>query len=367
VDPRFWRHFDLPLLATALVLSALGVAAIYSATLGIEGTDSLDSRVLRQVIYVVVGLVLMAGLATTDYRVWTNLAYPSYGLILVALLAVNLIGRVAHGSQRSFHLVLFDVQPSEAAKLILALALARFVSSNPEGIRTWRGFGQTLLLAGAPTALTLAQPDLGTATVFLAIWLFVVVVAGARVLHLAAVFVLGLAAAPLVWLVMPAYQRERVMVFLNPQADELGSGYNVIQALISVGSGGLTGRGYLSGTQSQLHFLRVKYADFIFSVVAEELGFIGATILIVLLSVLIFRGLRVAARSRDAFGRLVAVGIVAGFFWQTFVNTGMNVGLLPVTGVPLPLISYGGSSAMTVLSCIGVLQSISMRHRRFEL
>jgi rod shape determining protein RodA len=367
VESRIWRHFDLPLLLTSVVLSALGVAAIYSATLGTETNDSLDSRVIRQVIYVAVGMLIMAALATTDYRVWSNLAYPAYGLTLAALLAVNLIGRVAHGSQRSFHLVLFDVQPSELAKLVLALVLARFATTNPDGVRSWRAFGQTLLLAGAPTLLTLAQPDLGTATVFVIIWLSVVVVAGARLLHLGTVFAIALASAPLIWISMPAYQKDRVMVFINPQADELGSGYNVIQALISVGSGGLLGRGFLSGTQSQLHFLRVQYADFIFSVVAEEFGFVGAVILIAFLALLILRGLRVAGVSRDAFGRLVAVGIVSSLFWQTFVNAGMNVGILPVTGVPLPLISYGGSSAMTVLACIGVLQSISMRHRRFEL
>ena len=364
MDSRIWRNFDIPLLVTAIVLSVIGVAVIYSATLGTEAGDSIDSRVIRQVIYVLVGLTLMAALATTDYRLWSNLAYAAYAGVLVALVVVNLIGRVAHGSQRAFHLVFFDVQPSEAAKLFLAFALARFITSNPDGIRTWRAFLQAGAIAAMPIALTLIQPDLGTATVFVIIWLAVIIVGGARLLHLGALAVVALAATPIVWAIMPAYQRERVDVFLNPQADELGSGYNVIQALISVGSGGLTGRGYLSGTQSQLHFLRVKYSDFIFSVVAEELGFIGCIVLLVLLTTLILRGLRVASNSRDAFGRLVAVGIVGSLFWQTFVNAGMNVGLLPVTGVPLPLVSYGGSSAMTVLACIGVLQSIAMRHRR---
>jgi rod shape determining protein RodA len=219
-----------------------------------------------------------------------------------------------------------------------------------------------------PIGLTLIQPDLGTSLVLVAIWASIVFVAGGRPIHFASLALLGGATSPLLWQMMPEYQKERIYVFLSgPWAYFRTEGYNIIQALTSIGSGGLTGRGYLSGTQTQLHFLRVKYADFIFAVVGEELGFVGAVALIGMLLFLLMRGLRAAAIARDDFGRLVCVGIVGGLAFQALVNIAVNVNFSPVTGIPLPLISYGGSSALTVLASIGVLQSVAMRHRRFEL
>ena len=366
---RAWRHFDWVMLLVTLLLAAYGVAMIYSATLGTEGGGgglSLDSLAVRQAIYNGIGLVIMFTLAATDYRLLRTLAPALYGLTIVLLLAVQVVGRVAHGSQRSFELGFIDLQPSEPAKIVLILMLARFLASRADDIGGTRTILYAVLIAAVPALLTIIQPDLGTTLVLVAAFVAIIFVAGLRRLH--ALIGVGVAAigAPVAWLVLPGYMRERVYTFLDPYADPLGEGYNVIQAFISVGSGGLTGRGYLSGTQSQLHFLRVKYADFIFSVAAEELGFVGAVVLLVLFVVLFIRGLRAALIARDGFGRLLCVGVVSTLAFQAFVNVGVNIGLLPVTGVTLPLISYGGSSVMTVFASLGVLQSVAMRHKRFE-
>ncbi len=200
----------------------------------------------------------------------------------------------------------------------------------------------------------------------MAIWLGLLFAAGAPLRYFAGLVGLAAVAAPAVWLVMQDYQRQRILTFLNPWSAPTTSGYNVIQALISVGAGGLTGRGYLSGSQSQLHFLRVQYADFIFSVLAEELGFVGAVALLVLFAIVFLRGFRAAMRSRETFGCLICCGIVTMIAYQVVVNVGMNEGLLPVTGVPLPMISYGGSSLMTFMGSLGILESVVMRHRKFE-
>ena len=366
MDTRVWRHFDVVMMVATLALAVYGVAMVYSATLGTDDTSGLNPRVIRQVFYVAFGLVLLVILATTDYHVLANVAVAVYVACVALLLVVPVVGRAVYGAQRAIPLGIIDLQPSEAAKLALAIILAKFLANRQDDVRSIRVVAGSAGLALIPTALTLIQPDLGTSLVFVAIWLGMIVVAGMRWLHAILMLAAGAAAAPLAWLAMHDYMRNRILIFLDPYQDPLGRGYNVIQALISVGSGGLTGRGFTSGTQSQLRFLRVQYADFIFSVLAEELGFIGAATLLFLVAVLLFRGLRAAGLAYDAFGRLLCVGIVSGLFFQTFVNVGMNTGLLPVTGVPLPLISYGGSSALTVLASIGVLQSVAMRHKRFQ-
>lgn len=354
------------MMLTTLALAAYGVAMIYSATLGTEGNTGVDSRVFRQLTFIALGIVLLVLLATTDYHILSNVAWAAYGSCVALLAIVLVIGRVMHGAQRWIPLGFFDLQPSEPAKLALAIVLAKYLTSHRDQIRSVKVVAVSGALAVVPMALTLAQPDLGTSMVFLAIWLGIVLVAGLRWLHAAIIALAALAAAPLAWLTMHEYMRKRLLVFVDPTQDELGAGYNVIQALISVGSGGFLGRGFTTGTQSQLRFLRVQYADFIFSVLAEELGFLGAVVLLALLATLLLRGLRAASASWDSFGRLVCVGVVSALSFQVFVNVGMNIGLLPVTGVPLPLISYGGSSTMTVLAGIGVLQSVAMRQKRFE-
>jgi rod shape determining protein RodA len=339
---------------------------IYSATFGTEPGAGIDPRVVRHIVYAAIGVFAMVLLIGLDYRALANVASALWLTAIASLLFVLLLGRLAHGAQRWIDLGFFQLQPSEPAKLLVVIALARYFSTRRERIHHFRTIVISLFLALVPFFLTLAQPDLGTASIFLAIWLGMAFAAGIRWRHLAILGGLGLAALPIAWNLVPGYMRARVLIFLNPEADAWDQGYNIIQAAISVGSGGWFGRGFLSGTQSQLHFLRVQYADFIFAVLAEELGFMGAMALFALFAILIFRALRAAYVASEPFGRLLAVGVSTMLMYQLFVNVGMNVSLLPVVGIPLPFISFGGSSLITFMAAIGVVESVTMRHRRFE-
>lgn len=339
---------------------------IYSATYGTEPGAAIDPRVVRHVLYAAIGTLAMVLLIGLDYRALANVAAPLWLVAVAALVLVLALGRLAHGAQRWIDLGFFQLQPSEPAKLLVIIALARYFSTRRERIHHLRTILISLGITLVPFMLTLAEPDLGTASVFLAIWLGMAFAAGMRWRHLAIIGGLGLAVLPFAWNVVPRYMRERVLIFMDPYSKPLEDGYNIIQAQISVGSGGWLGRGFLSGTQSQLHFLRVQYADFIFAVLAEELGFIGAMALFALFGIVIFRGLRAAYLASEPFGRLLPVGIVSMLMFQLFVNVGMNVSLLPVAGIPLPFISFGGSSLITFMAAIGIIESVTMRHRRFE-
>jgi rod shape determining protein RodA len=339
---------------------------IYSATYGTEPTAPIDQHVVRQVLYACVGLGVMALLVGLDYRVLASMSGLLYAIGVGALLIVLVLGRLHYGAQRWIDLGFFQLQPSEPAKLLVVITLARYLASHRERIHRFQTVLVSLGIVGLPFGLTLVEPDLGTALVFLALWFGMIYAAGARWFHLGGLGIAGLAVLPVAWRVLPAYQRERVMIFLDPYSRPLDEGYNIIQAQISVGSGGWFGRGFLSGTQSQLHFLRVQYADFIFSVLAEELGFVGAMALFLLFAILLLRGLRTAYVASEPFGRLLAIGVVTMLMFQLFVNVGMNVSLVPVAGIPLPFISFGGSSLITFMAAVGMLQSITMRHRKFE-
>lgn len=333
---------------------------IFSATL------PNSELVYRQAVYALLGLVLMLVITSIDYHILGNLALAGYLLAIVLLTVVLASGHIFYGSQRWLNIGLFPLQPSEPAKILLIIALAKFFADHEEEILRFRYVLLSLVLVVIPVSLTLAQPDLGTSIIFLAIWVGMAMMAGVRLKHWVILGLSVLLTAPLGWLMMHDYMRTRLLVFVNPYSDPLGAGYSIIQALTAVGSGGFLGRGFTSGTQSQLHFLRVQYSDFIFSVLAEELGFIGALVLFGLFLALLWRGVRAAALSRENFGRLIATGIVAMLLFQILVNVGMNMGLMPVTGVPLPFISYGGSSLITVMTGIGLLESIVMRHKKIE-
>ena len=354
------------MLSATFALIAFGLAMIYSATYGTEPGVWLDGRVLRQIAYAGVGIAALIVLVGFDYRLLGSLALPLYVGGMVALALVLVLGRLDYGARRWVDLGFFQLQPSEPVKLVVAIALARYFAVNRERVHKFTTLLGSLVLAGIPFLLTLAEPDLGTALVFLAIWFVSAYAGGVRWRHLGVLALAGGAAVPIAWQFMPAYMRSRVTIFLDPYSKPLEEGYNVIQAQISVGSGGFLGRGFLSGTQSQLHFLRVQYADFIFSVLAEELGFVGAMVLFALFSVLLLRGLRSAYLASEPFGRLLAVSIVGMTLFQVFVNVGMNISILPVTGIPLPFISFGGSSLITFMAAIGILESITMRHRKFQ-
>lgn len=361
--PR-WRNVDWLLLLTTLLLLGYGLAMVYSATASNQPLTPTGEPVVRQAIYAAIGLALLLVLALIDYRWLLNFAPVIYLLSVGLLVLVLALGRLSYGAQRWIYLWILPIQPSEIAKIALVIVLAKYLADRAEDFRGWRPVLVSGLLCAVPAVLTFAQPDLGTTMIFVGIWLAMLVVAGLRRRQAVLMALTAVLALPLVWGLMQDYMRTRLLIFLNPDLDPLDAGYNIRQALISVGSGGLLGRGFMEGTQSQLHFLRVQYSDFIFSVLAEELGFVGASVLCLLLATFLYRVLHVAAVSADGFGRLVAVGVFAKVLIQATMNIGMNIGLLPVAGVTLPFISYGGSSLISTLAAIGMLQSIALRRHR---
>lgn len=366
METRRWRSFDFTLLGSTLVLAGFGIAMIYSATMGTAlGGWRFDSLPLRQLLYVAVGLVLTIILAALDYRYLDYVRLPLY-LLNVALLALVLfIGKETYGAVRWIDLGFFDLQPSEVAKPLLIVTLACFLARREEKIASLGTLLLSLLHLLPVIALVFIQPDLSTAVVLGVIWLGMVWAAGVRPAYLLGLFLLAVPGSVAAWhFLLADYQKARLLLFLNPYEDLWGGGYNILQAWTAIGSGGWLGKGFGQGTQSQLHFLPVRHSDFIFAVICEELGFLGALALIVLFVVFFWQIFQVAARSAEPMGRLIALGTVSAIAFQCLVNIGMNVGVMPVTGLPLPLISYGGSSLLSTMIALGLVQSVSVHHRR---
>jgi rod shape determining protein RodA len=370
MQPPLWRRVDLLLLLVALALVGYGLLLVHSATYLPEegGRWPLSSWAMRQALYAAIGLAVMGVCAGVDYRWYRGLAYPAYvaSLGLLGLAIVFGHGQEDYGAQRWLGVGPIAIQPSEPAKLFLILTLARFFGDSPGEVPSLRRVLASLTLVALPVGLVYSQPDLGTALSFLAIWAGMVLVSGTRLLHVMGLGFAGMLAAPLAWLSLRDYMRARVLIFMNPESDPFGAGYNILQAKISIGSGGFWGRGLMNGTQTQLRYLRVAHSDFIFSVLAEELGLVGVLVLFALLLLLIFRVLHVAERARDDFGRLAATGVAAMFGFQAIVNVGANLTLLPVAGIPLPFISSGGSALITNLAALGICQSILIHRLRFR-
>ena len=361
------REFDALLFLSALALAAFGAILIYSGTLNTYGEPggSLSHPMTRQLFFIGIGVGAMLILSRMDYRVLGPLSVTIYVLALASLVFVLVAGDSAHGSRRWISLPGTQVQPSEIAKVCTVIMLAKYLSDHEEQVQTLRVFLTSLAIAAAPALLVLVQPDLGSALSFGALWLGIVVVAGANPLHLAGLFAAALALTPVaIFELTHGYQRERINSWLHPEEDPLGSGFQALQAKISIGSGGFWGRGLGDGTQTQLDYLRTQTTDYIFSVGAEELGFVGMSLLLTLFAVLLIRCLAISSRADDTFGRLIPVGVMMFILYQVFVNIGVNIGLLPVTGVPLPLVSQGGSSLITILAALGILQSVLGYRRR---
>ncbi len=366
---RRWRYADYLLFVVLFMLLAYGLAMVYSATFPSTNTSvlSFSSFVIKQAIFVAAGLLLMVLVASVDYRLLRASAYFIYAASLLLLGVVFVVGhgQSEWGSQRWIDLKLFPLQPSEVAKPALVLALARYFSDHEARASSLRHFVGAFVLTLPSFGLVYAQPDLGTSATFLFIWFLMSVAAGTKLRYLLLSTTVALASLPIIWGMLKDYMRDRITIFLHPESDPFGQGYNIIQAQISIGSGGMYGRGFLAGTQSQGHFLRIQHSDFIFSVLAEEMGFVGAVALFVLFTFLLFRILRVAHLSRDQFGKLVAVGIALTVLFSVAVNVAANVRLMPVTGIPLTFVSYGGSSMITNVASLGIVQSILMHRKRF--
>ena len=344
-------HLDVPLLLGVLALSAFGLVALYSA--GGQDTD----LVVRQAIRFAVGFGVMfvvAQIAPRRFFGWAPLLY----LVGVALLcAVLVVGETAQGAQRWLRVGPFSFQPSEFVKLTVPLMVAWFISRGdlPPGL--WR-----VLLGGVftlvPVVLVMRQPDLGTSLLIVASGAFVLFLAGVGWRYIAALAAFGAACVPLLWHFMHDYQRQRVLTLLDPQQDPLGAGYHIIQSTIAIGSGGIYGKGWFNGTQSQLDFLPERSTDFVFAVIGEEFGLLGALVLLAVYLFIVYRGLYIAARAKYMFGKLLAGALVLTFFIYVFVNIGMVSGILPVVGLPLPLVSYGGTSMVTLMAGFGIVMSV---------
>lgn len=379
---RIWRHFDIWLLAVVVLLTIAGVALIRSA---IGGNEDLAELVPRQALFAGAGLFVLVATAAIDYRSWAALSRPIYIFIVALLAMIPIAGVVGFGSARWFQLATVNIQPSELAKILVLLVLANYLSRNREQISTMGVMVKSLALIGLPALLILVQPDLSTAVVLVVIWVGLMWAAGMKLGRIGAIvgvlLAVGLVFAPLLanylqegypneedFLFVRHYQMQRVVNFLFPDPEEsFGASYNVEQALISIGSGGLLGQGYGNGTQVQLRFLKVRHTDFIFSSMSQEFGFVGATVFILLLMFAIYRCLRVARIARDAFGSLVCYGVAILLLFQASFNIGVNLRLFPVSGLPLPFLSYGGSSLLTNLLGIGLVESVMLRHKRIEL
>ncbi len=355
------KNIDYILLAAIVLIAAFGIATLYSATYGVSSAVNYPAR---QAVWTGIGFVLMFAAILIDYRHFLRLAYLFYFFNLAALLLVSLHGRTVGGAQRWLSVGGFMLQPSEFIKPVLVLAIAKFFSNREEQAKSVKCLLAASVLVLIPMVLVIQQPDLGTALMLMPLFLALVYAAGVPGKYLASIIAGGIALMPLFWFILKDYQKSRLLVFLNPDIDPLGAGYSINQSRIAIGSGGFSGRGWLSGTQTQLSFLPENRTDFVFSTVGEEFGFIGAFFIIALYTFVIMRGLRIAREAKDTGAVLVAVGVSIMLLLHMFVNIGMATGMLPVVGMPLPLLSYGGSATVSSLAAVGLL--INIRSRRFK-
>lgn len=360
IVPR--QFLALPWAALLLVLSigGFGLVVLYSAAGG-----SLTPWALGQGVRFLMFLGLALVLSRVPLRIWEQAAFPLYAAIALMLVAVEAIGGISGGSQRWLDLGVIRLQPSELMKVGIVLAVARFYSLLPAGqLRTFNAIWPAGVLIGVPALLVILQPDLGTALMITFGGLTITFLAGLPLRLYVGSALAAAAAAPIAFSLLHDYQRNRVLIFLNPESDPLGKGYHISQSKIAIGSGGLFGKGYLQGTQSRLDYLPERHTDFVFATMAEEWGMIGGLFLILAFMLLIRWGMQVAHNARTKFARLVAAGLATTIFFYVAINLMMVMGLAPVVGIPLPLVSYGGTAVLTVMICFGILMSIDRDSRR---
>jgi rod shape determining protein RodA len=365
IDRRLLTNIDWTLAGLVITICLLGILNIYSATAPYKILAT--PYYIKQLYWLLVGLFIALTVCTVDYHMLEDFSYWLYGILVLLLLVVLIFGRRSMGATRWLNLGLFNIQPSELMKIVIIITFSRFFNNfHSVGGLTVKDLLFPLGILAVPTLLIMKQPDLGTAVLVLLIALSMTVYCGLR---WSTVLTFVLITIPMAWLgwshFLRPYQKNRILDFLNPERSRLGSGYHIIQSKIAVGSGGFIGKGFIKGTQSQLRFLPEQHTDFAFSVFAEEWGFVGCLVLIVLYLSLVLWGLNIARRCNDRFGALLAVGVTTMLFWHIVINMGMVIGLFPVVGVPMPFFSYGGTSMITSMVGIGILQNISMRRFMF--
>lgn len=366
LDRRFVKYFDWGLLGLTLLLGLVGLVTLYSAVTSAAPSPQ-KTLYFKQLIWYCTGMAVMVVSFLVNYKSIERWGYIIYVTCILLLVYVLLYGKYVGGARRWLILGPISIQPSELVKIAIIISLAKYYSkvADTRGL-TLRELLSPFILLAIPFILIVKQPDLGTAMLMVLIAGFMTVFVKIERRSLLFLLVSCALVVPLVWFLLKGYQKRRILTFFNPDSDPLGAGYHIIQSKIAIGSGIISGKGYLKGTQNALSFLPEQHTDFIFSVLAEEWGFAGSAVLLFLFLMLIIYGLNVAYRCRDPFGIILSGGITAMIFWQVFINIGMAMGLMPVVGVPLPFISYGGSSIITMMICIGLLMNVSMRRFMIE-
>ncbi len=360
---RALKNFDWVIIVIGILLFAIGIAVIYSTTFGMVGGGK---EAWQQAIFGLIGLIFFFFVAFFDYRTMFNWSSVLYIILIFTLIVVHFLGKNSMGATRWITIAGFQFQPSEFVKLLIIIVMAKYFSDFAEEMHKLKPIIKSGIYFAIPTFLVLIQPDLGTALVFIVIWIAMLAVSRIRLKHIIILVAAALLLVPVGWITMHDYQKQRIIALVHPSSDPKGAGYNVTQAQIAIGSGQLFGRGLGHGTQSQLNFIPEKNTDFIFASLAEEMGFVGVFVVLVLFAVLIFRGILIAAKSRDYFGMYLSTGVVAMLAFHVFLNIGMNLGIAPVAGIPLPLISLGGSSVIVVLVSLGILESIHIHHKKID-
>ncbi len=374
MEKSLWRNFDIPLLISVLAIALFGVMMVFSATHTDPALAPLNLHIKQLGVGVGLGIVLMFIMAGLDYHLFESITLLVYLLCLGLLGIVRFFGSTTLGATRWIDLGFTDLQPSEIAKLLMILVLARFFATNQHRIRKLPVFTFSLLTATPAILLVFLQPDLGTTMVLVAIWVCMAWAAGSDPLHVFGLIFIAVPLMLLVWFapdltggnvkIFQPYQYDRLHSFVDPNFANPDERRNLEVSNKAVVGGGLSGQGYTNGTQNTLNYLSIRHTDFIFSVIAEEFGFIGSVALMVLLSLMLLRIVHIAQKSLDTFGRMICIGVLTMLFFQMFINIGMNVGIFPVTGIPLPLISNGNSAMWTTFIALGIVESVAMRHQR---
>ncbi len=369
---KIWRHFDFLLFGAVALLIIFGTAMIRSTLL--SSPDGGAYEMSRHLIFVLVGVPIVFVVSAIDYRLWGNLAGAIYVLLIILLLLVELLAETRYGAARWLSIGGFLFQPSELGKFLMTLTLGHYVASRADDLGKIGTVIQSLIHVGVPMVLIFLEPDLSTSVIYGVIWFTLMWVAGLRWRHIALLGSTAAAVLPIGFFTVlntPSlnYQADRLIHFFIPDTgsvDYQDAAYNVNQALISIGSGGLFGQGYGNGSQVQLRFLKVRHTDFIFSALSNEFGLLGAVVIILLVAFMVYRIFRAGSLARDLYGKLICYGVGMVILYQSFFNIGMNLKLLPVSGIPLPFVSYGGSALWTFLFGIGLVQSVILRHRKIE-
>lgn len=368
IDRRIVKNFDWITLTIILILSVAGILTIYSATRS-PITNEIPGFYTKQIYWLVISLIALVAVTGFDYNWLRRFSYPLYGIGVFLLLIVLIIGKTGMGAQRWLNLGFLSFQPSEVFKVFLVLALSRYLEEINTQLDIMELLKILFTLALLPFLLIFKQPDLGTSAIVLMVFFALVAIKGLEKKAATLIIIIGIISIPflgnIMWENLKAYQKNRIVAFMEPEVDPSGIGYHINQSKIAIGSGKLFGKGYLKGTQGPFRFLPEKHTDFIYAVLAEEWGFIGSFLILLLYFALILRGLDTARKAKDEFGRLVAIGITTIFGIHFFVNIGMTMGIMPVVGIPLPFMSYGGTALLTNFIAAGIL--INVRARRFEI